>query len=98
MCCSAASYYQTTKQLLQASARCLVDGAITYVGDCKLDGCLLQVMKINAKLSGVNVSLISRPVPWMNEPFMILGECLSELHAIEILIPDNCRSLLYYLA
>ena len=62
-------------------------------------GYYLQVMKINAKLSGVNVSLISRPVPWMNEPFMILGECLSELHAFSVLrITDNCKSLLYYLA
>ncbi len=42
--------------------------------------CVLQAMKINAKLGGVNVSLISKPVSWMNEPFMILGESLSKLH------------------
>lgn len=38
----------------------------------------LQAMKVNAKLSGVNVSLISRPAKWMDEPFMVLGELLSE--------------------
>ncbi|KAK9915065.1 hypothetical protein WJX75_004310 [Coccomyxa subellipsoidea] len=29
--------------------------------------------KVNAKLGGINVSLISRPIPWMDEPLMVLG-------------------------
>ena len=47
--------------------------------------CSLQAQKVNAKLGGVNVSLISRPIPWMDEPLMVLGEEFNLL----LLIPSG---------
>jgi hypothetical protein len=41
-------------------------------------------MKVNAKLQGTNVVISRNPYPWMNEPYMVLGELLALLESQEI--------------